>query len=371
MRNKEKSLFLWLVLLMLSNNNLVLPVFSNTNTNFGNEKNYYSPTDPHVPTPSSGVQSRPTHHESSHKHQGSSSPNGQSNCRTPTSPSRGGSGGSYHPPRHTPINPPSGGGCRCPSPPPTSGGSGGYYPPTPSTPTPIIINPPKSPLVPSPPSGSGGSGGYYPPTPPTIPLVPSPPSGSGGSGGYYPPTPRTPSSPLVPSPPSSGGGGGAYYPPTPTTPTTPSSPFVPSPVTPTVPSPYLPVPTTPPRPFDPSTPPFPCTYWGSHPGLVFGLLGWWATVGGVFGVATLPGLNSATSLQEMLTNPRNDGYGSLYREASASFLNSMASKEFPYSTKQVKDAFLASLSSNKAAAAQARLFKLANEKKLKPATSHP
>uniref|UniRef100_A0A803LRM5 Protodermal factor 1 n=1 Tax=Chenopodium quinoa TaxID=63459 RepID=A0A803LRM5_CHEQI len=215
-----------------------------------------------------------------------------------TAANKGGSGGSHHPPRHTPSNPPSGGGCACPSPPPTSGGSGGYYPPTPTTPrtpTPVIVTPP-SPLVPTTPPRSGGS----------------------GSGGYYPPT--TPSSPLVPSPP----------------------------VTPIVPTPpYLPDPNTPPMPFDPTTPPFPCTYWGSHPGLVFGVLGWWATVGGVFGVTTLPGLSSATSLQEMLNNPRNDGYGSLYREGTASFLNSMASKNFALSTKQVKDSFLASLASDK------------------------
>lgn len=71
----------------------------------------------------------------------------------------------------------------------------------------------------------------------------------------------------------------------------------------------------------------------------------------------------------MLTNPRHDGYGSLYREGTASFLNSMASKEFAFSTKQVKDSFLSSLDSDKAAGAQAKLFKLANEKKLKFATT--
>ncbi|XP_021724600.1 protodermal factor 1-like [Chenopodium quinoa] len=342
-RSKEKSTILWVVLIMVSTNNLVIPVYSsiinNNDNNFGNEKNYYTPNDPHVPTtPSSGVHSNPSHHGSSHNHKshGSPSSGSQSNCRTPpshggsggsggyypsptptpiTPPSKGGSGGSYHPPRHTPSNPPSGGGCACPSPPPTSGGSGGYYPPTPRTPTPVIVTPP-SPLVPTTPPRSGGHGGYYPPTTPSSPLVPSPPV-----------------TPIVPTPP------------------------------------YLPDPNTPPMPFDPTTPPFPCTYWGSHPGLIFGVLGWWATVGGVFGVTTLPGLSSATSLQEMLNNPRNDGYGSLYREGTASFLNSMASKNFALSTKQVKDSFLASLSSDKVAAAQAKLFKLANEKKLKPTTT--
>ncbi|KMS94996.1 hypothetical protein BVRB_013410 [Beta vulgaris subsp. vulgaris] len=324
-KNSSRSLFLWMVLLMLSTNNLVLPVVSTTSTNFGSQKNYYS-HDPHVPNPSSGAHSSPSHTPTHHGSSGS-----QSNCGSPPTPS-GGSGG-YYPspdPTHTPPTP--------------SGGSGHYYP----SPTP------------TPPSRGGGGGHHGSPkhTPKNPPI-----GGGGGSSGGCP---------CLSPPPSSGGGGG-YYPPTPLTPTPivtpPSVPLVPSPpFIPLVPSPPL-VPRTP-TPFDPTTPPFPCTYWGSHPGLIFGVLGWWATVGGIFGVTTLPGLNSATSLEEMLNNPRNDGYGSLYREGTASFLNSMATKEFSLSTKQVKDAFLASLTSDRIAAAQAKLFKLANEKKLKPATTY-
>lgn len=308
-----KSLVLWVLLLI--SNNLLLPVMSsttNTNLGFENEKNYY-------PSPS-GFHSNPSNHGSNggttiHPHHGShhgSSGGGQSNCGTPPT---------VTPPTH-------------------SGGSGGHYYPTPS---------------PTPPSGGGGGGHYHPtpkptPTPPSHGgggcACPSPPptrGGSGGGGGYYPPTPTTP---VVVTPPS--------------TPLVPSPPYV-TPVTPIVPSPPL-IPVTPPTPFDPNTPPFPCTYWGTHPTLIFGVLGWWATVGGLFGVTTLPGLNAADySLQQILTSPRKDGYGSLYREGTASLLNSMATKNFIFSTKQVKDSFLNSLSSDKLAATQARLFKLANE----------
>jgi len=108
------------------------------------------------------------------------------------------------------------------------------------------------------------------------------------------------------------------------------------------------------------------SYWGSHPALIFGVLGWWGTLGGLLGMQTLPGLNSADqTLQDVLNNPRRDGYASLYREATAAFLNSMATKNFPFSSNQVKASLLASLHSDKAAAAQARRFRLANEGKLK------
>ncbi|KAK4344618.1 hypothetical protein RND71_034794 [Anisodus tanguticus] len=105
-----------------------------------------------------------------------------------------------------------------------------------------------------------------------------------------------------------------------------------------------------------------CSYWRTNPTLIWGLFGWWATVGSAFGLAGgAPGLGSNINLLQALTNPRSDGLGKLYREGTASLLNSMASKEFPYTTKQVRDSFVAALSSNKAAAAQAARFKLANE----------
>lgn len=71
------------------------------------------------------------------------------------------------------------------------------------------------------------------------------------------------------------------------------------------------------------------------------------------------------SLQQALSNTRTDGYGSLYREGTASLLNSMVSHKFPYTTREVRESFVSALASNKAAAAQGQLFKQANEGKLK------
>lgn len=95
------------------------------------------------------------------------------------------------------------------------------------------------------------------------------------------------------------------------------------------------------------------------------MCGWWATIGSAFGVAPAPGLGSNFNLLQALTNTRSDGVGELYREGTASLLNSMVNKKFPYTTKQVRENFVAALSSNKAAAAQAARFKLANEGRFK------
>lgn len=78
-------------------------------------------------------------------------------------------------------------------------------------------------------------------------------------------------------------------------------------------------------------------------------------------MASVPGFGSSMSLQQALENTRGDGLGALYREGTASLLNSMADQRFPFTAKQVRERFIAGLSSNKAAAAQAQLFKLANE----------
>ncbi|XP_019166299.1 PREDICTED: protodermal factor 1 [Ipomoea nil] len=219
--------------------------------------------------------------------------------------------------------------------------------------------------------GHGGGGGSYGggSSPPS--NCGTPPSGGhhgggshgGGGGGYYSP-PTTPSTPsYTPTPPT--------IPdiPTPTTPDSPT-PIVDSPPTPIVPSPPFGLePSTPPFGFDPNSPPFTCDYWKSHPGLIWGLVGFWGTVGGVFGVASVPAGEFGTNLNllQALSNTRNDGYGELYREGTASLLNSMLNtKRFPYTTQHVRDSFAAALTSNTAAAAQARLFKLANEGRLKP-----
>ncbi|KAL9275085.1 Protodermal factor 1-like protein [Drosera capensis] len=147
------------------------------------------------------------------------------------------------------------------------------------------------------------------------------------------------------------------------------------------------VPGTPsaPFPFDPNTPPFTCDYWRNHPTIIWGVLGWWGTLGSAFGTTTFPGTSlpglpglptPSDSLVQALSNTRNDGYGDLYREGVASFLNSVADpSNFPFSTKQVRDSFVAALSSDKAAASQAQFILIekwrnATSKK-KPAMFHP
>lgn len=104
-----------------------------------------------------------------------------------------------------------------------------------------------------------------------------------------------------------------------------------------------------------------CSYWRTHPTLIWGLFGWLGTVGNSFGMASVPGFGSNMNLLQALSNSRTDAYGDLYREGTASLLNSMVSKSFTYTTNQVRDSFVSALSSDKSAAAQAQLFKLANE----------
>ncbi|GFP78749.1 protodermal factor 1 [Phtheirospermum japonicum] len=208
-----------------------------------------------------------------------------------------------------------------------------YYPdPNASTPPAVSYTPPAH-GTPTTPTHGGGKGGNCGNTP--------------SGGGHYHPTP-TPHK-----------GGTTVAPPTTPTvvPRTPTTPAI------TVPSP--------PFSFDPNSPPFTCTYWRNHPTLIWGLLGWWGSVGSAFGVSSsssLPvGYGDHMNLLQALSNKRTDGLGELYRQGTAALLNSMAHTKFPYTTPQVRDSFVAALGSDKAAAAQAQLFKLANEGKLKPA----
>ncbi|CAI9787683.1 unnamed protein product [Fraxinus pennsylvanica] len=115
---------------------------------------------------------------------------------------------------------------------------------------------------------------------------------------------------ITPSPPR-GGGSGYYYSPPTSTPRITGTPLTPTVVIPpTVPStPGISVP-SPPFPFDPNSPPF--------------------TV----------------------------------MEDTAALLNSMLHGRFACTIKEVRDSFIAVLSSNNDAAAQAQLFKLANEGRL-------
>ncbi|EPS57238.1 hypothetical protein M569_17582, partial [Genlisea aurea] len=121
--------------------------------------------------------------------------------------------------------------------------------------------------------------------------------------------------------------------------------------------------TPPPFGFDPHSPPFTCIFWRNHPTLVWGLLGgWWGTLGNAFGISSVPGFGSHANVLQALSNTREDGYGELYREGTAALLNAVArTRFFPYSANEVRDGFVAALASEKDAAAQAQLFKLANE----------
>ncbi|EYU31571.1 hypothetical protein MIMGU_mgv1a013646mg [Erythranthe guttata] len=144
--------------------------------------------------------------------------------------------------------------------------------------------------------------------------------------------------------------------PTPTTPIHTPTPSVTPPITPgiTIPSP--------PFAFDPNSPPFNCTYWKNHPTIVWGLVGWWGTVGNAFGVTgTIPGFGAHLNPLEALTNTRTDGFGELCRQGTAALLNCLAHTKFPLTAAQVRSSFVAALGSDKAAAAQAQIFKLANE----------
>lgn len=108
------------------------------------------------------------------------------------------------------------------------------------------------------------------------------------------------------------------------------------------------------------------SYWRNHPGIIWGILGWWGTLGNAFGATNLPGSISSITLPQALSNTSTNGLGALYREGTASFLNSLVNHKFPYTTEQVRDRFAASLHSNKAATTQAHLFKMANEGRMKP-----
>ncbi|KQK18030.1 protodermal factor 1 [Brachypodium distachyon] len=145
--------------------------------------------------------------------------------------------------------------------------------------------------------GSGGGGGY---------------GGGGGGGGY-------------------GGGGGGYTPtPTPTTPSYTGT----------------------------------CDYWKSHPDKIISCVGSLGSIVGSFGdvCSSFYGTKIQT-LKDALCSTRTDCYGDLLREGAAAYINSIAAKKahFAYTTHQVKDCIALALTSEVAAAAQAALFKKANQ----------
>ncbi|KAF5176021.1 Protodermal factor [Thalictrum thalictroides] len=202
---------------------------------------------------------------------------------------------------------------------------------------------------PSPDTSVGGS----PPSISSPPIDPgvggTPPSGHGSSG-----SPPHRHHGHHRSPPSNCG-----------TPSTPTYPGILTPPSSSLP-PLLPDPNSP-IPLLPGT----CTYWSTHPTAIWGLLGWWGTMGDLFHLPSSLGTSSSfpgvgLTLPQALSNTRQDGLSSLYREGAASLLNSMANPRFPYSTQQVRDQFTAAIVSDRAAAAQANLFRQANEGRVKP-----
>ncbi|KAD7116777.1 hypothetical protein R6Q59_006504 [Mikania micrantha] len=251
-----------------------------------------------------------------------------------------------HPPEHKPVT-------QCFAPPPPSGYA------DPPLPSPMVAH--------SPPSQSPGVG----------PIESSDPTRSGNR--YYPTPSITPSTDPAIDPPSTSPS--TDPPSTPSTtpytdPRSTSSATSPSTTHSTEPPSITPA-NTPPVPGNtfpspPSSPNIPfiggtCDFWRTHPHLLSDLLiSWWrATLGRTMGLSGIPGIGSSMSFQEALSNTRNDGIGALYREGTASLLNSMVNNNFPFTTSRVADLFVVALASDKVAAAQAQIFKLANEGRLK------
>lgn len=107
-------------------------------------------------------------------------------------------------------------------------------------------------------------------------------------------------------------------------------------------------------------------YWKTHPEAILAILGYLGNIGELFGEeASSLAFGRDLSLPEALANTRTDGIGALYREGTASLLNSLVDGRFPFTTHQVKGSFAAAVTSDKAAATQAELFKQANEGRLK------
>lgn len=224
-----------------------------------------------------------------------------------------------------------GGGHSTSTPTPTYGTGGGPSTSTPSTPT----------------YGTGGGHGTSTPSTPSYGTggghgVSTPSTPSYGSGGHGSTTPTY-------------GSGGSHATPTPShgsgsynSPNTGSG----SHSTPTVPS-------LDPHHYFTGT----CDYWRTHPQAINAIIGYWNTVGQTFGPTCGIIFGTGTTLHDALSNTRNDGFGSLIREGTAALLNSIASSHFPYTTQQVKEAVISAITSDGAAAAQADVFKQANEGK--------
>ncbi|KAJ3692091.1 hypothetical protein LUZ60_012441 [Juncus effusus] len=233
---------------------------------------------------------------------------------------------------------------------PSTGTGGGHS--TPSTPSYGSGDPHSTPSTPS-----YGSGGGH-----STPSVPSYGTGGGHS------TPSTPSYGTTPTTPSYGGHGSPTptYGSTPTTPTTPTYGSGSGHATPSTPSYGSGGGHASPTPTIPSIDPHhlitgTCDYWRSHPQQIYTIVGYITNIGNTFGPTCGVLFGPTTSLHDALSNPRTDGYGALIREGTASFLNSCSNSHFPFTSDQVRDAVIGSLSTMGAAAAQADIFRQANE----------
>ncbi|KAJ4808512.1 Protodermal factor 1 [Rhynchospora pubera] len=313
------------VLLSLLLVGLVSPVLCRRLEEFNEKKNFFLfPTPPTTTTPST-----PTY-----------GPGGGHGTSTPSTPTYGPGGGHGTSTPSTPTYGPGGGhGTSTPST-PTYGPGGGHGTSTPSTPSYGTGGHGTS----TPSYGTGGHGTSTPSTPSygtggshSTPSTPSYGNGGHGSttptygsgGNHATPTPSHGSGSY--NPPSSGSGGHS---------------------TPTVPS-------IDPHHFFTGT----CDYWRNHPQQIYAIIGYWSTVGQTFGPTCGVLFGTGTTLHDALSNARNDGFGSLIREGTAAFLNSIANSHFPFTTQQVQEAVATSITSDGAAAAQADLFKQANEGK--------
>ncbi|KAL6888951.1 hypothetical protein ACP4OV_009977 [Aristida adscensionis] len=160
------------------------------------------------------------------------------------------------------------------------------------------------------------------------------------------------------SPPPSYGSGSGYNPtpvPTPDYGTTPTPDYGTIPSTPITPS--YGVPGIPKHDFVGS-----CDYWKKHPDVIVAVVGSLGNIGKTFGAAcSLIVGKKLENLHDALSNTRSDGIGALLREGAAAYLNSIVNKKFPFSTQQVKDCIIVAVTSDGAAAAQAGIFKKAND----------
>ncbi|KAK8936209.1 hypothetical protein KSP39_PZI013097 [Platanthera zijinensis] len=222
-----------------------------------------------------------------------------------------------------------------------------YVPTTPQTGSPPNYSSPNSPACPTPSNGGSSGGGH---------STPTTPSHGSGSGYHHAPPTSTPGT-TAPSPPYSTPGTTAPSPPY-------STPGITVPSSPPYSTPAITVP-SPPLTYDPNVPPFhpgTCSYWAAHPEKIVVVIGkFGTTVRDFFGVACIFAYGKNPTLHDAVANTNAGGVGALLREGTTALLNSLACKSFPLTQQQVTSDFAAALGTAGSAAAQAEVFKVANE----------